>query len=42
MLKTGRAAREDWLLHVVSTKLSAKEQEQLTSAIELLKRLVEP
>jgi DNA-binding MarR family transcriptional regulator len=42
MLKTGRAAREDWLFGVVNTRLSAKEREQLASAIELLKRIVEP
>jgi len=36
-----RAARRDWLFRTLQTKLSAQEQEQLASAIELLSRLLE-
>ena len=40
-IKAGRAAREDWLFRAISTKFSAKEQEKLSGAIELLKRFVD-
>jgi DNA-binding MarR family transcriptional regulator len=38
-LKAGRAAREDWLFRTIQSKLSPAEQEELASAVELLKRL---
>lgn len=41
LIKASRAAREDWLFHVIQTRLAPKEQAQLASTIELLKRLVE-
>ncbi len=40
-IKASRAAREDWLFRGISTKLSADEQTQLASGVELLKRLVD-
>jgi DNA-binding MarR family transcriptional regulator len=40
-IKTGRAAREDWLFRAIRTKLAPAEQAHLASAVELLKRLVE-
>jgi DNA-binding MarR family transcriptional regulator len=39
MIAAGRAARQDWLFRAIQTNLDRKEQEQLASAIELLKRL---
>jgi DNA-binding MarR family transcriptional regulator len=41
MIRTGRAARQDWLLRAIQTKLSAEEQAQLAFALRLLGRLVE-
>jgi len=41
MIKTGRAARQDWLTRMIQARLSAQEQEKLDGAIELLKRIVE-
>ncbi len=41
-IEAGRAARQDWLFRAIQAKLGPEEQEQLTSAVELLKRLVEP
>ena len=41
-IKAGRAAREDWLFRAIQTKLSAQEQAQLATGVELLKRLVDP
>jgi DNA-binding MarR family transcriptional regulator len=40
-IKAGRAAREDWLFRAIQTNLAPKEQEELASAVKLLKRLVE-
>ena len=40
-LQEGRAARQDWLTTTISQKLSAREQEQLQAALELLLRLAE-
>jgi len=40
-LQEGRAARQDWLTARVSQKLSAREQEKLQAALQLLTRLVE-
>jgi hypothetical protein len=40
-IQEGRAARQDWLTTTISKKLSAREQEKLQAALELLTRLVE-
>jgi DNA-binding MarR family transcriptional regulator len=40
-IKAGRAAREDWLFRAIRTKLGPAEQEELATAVKLLKRLVE-
>jgi DNA-binding MarR family transcriptional regulator len=40
-IKAGRAAREDWLFRAIRAKLARAEQEELASAVELLKRLVD-
>jgi DNA-binding MarR family transcriptional regulator len=40
-IRVGRAAREDWLFHVIQKRLSAAEQEQLANGLALLKRLTE-
>jgi DNA-binding MarR family transcriptional regulator len=40
-IQEGRAARQDWLTTTISQKLSAREQEKLQAALELLTRLVE-
>jgi DNA-binding MarR family transcriptional regulator len=40
-IKASRAAGEDWLFHAIRTRLAAREQEELATSIELLKRLVE-
>ncbi|UFZ04049.1 MarR family transcriptional regulator [Bradyrhizobium ontarionense] len=37
----GRAARQDWLSRTIAARLSAAEQQQLGSAITLLRRLVD-
>jgi DNA-binding MarR family transcriptional regulator len=37
----GRAARQDWLTRTIQARLSAKEQDRLAEAVELLKRLVD-
>ena len=42
LIKNGRAARTDWLLKTIETRLSAQEQQQLAAAIKLLNRLVDP
>ena len=42
MIKAHRAAREDWLFRALSTKLAAKELDQLAAGVKLLKRLTEP
>jgi DNA-binding MarR family transcriptional regulator len=41
-IKADRAARQDWLLGAIQTRLAPAEQEQLATAIKLLKRLVDP
>lgn len=41
MLKAGRAARQDWLMRTIETRLSPQEQEKLSGAVDLLKRLVD-
>jgi DNA-binding MarR family transcriptional regulator len=40
-IKTSRAAKEDWLFHALQTKLSSAEQQELATAVELLKRLAD-
>jgi len=40
-VQASRAAREDWLCRTIQTNLSAEEQKQLASAIDLLKRIAE-
>jgi len=42
LIKNGRAARTDWLLKTIESRLSAREQEQLAAAMKLLNRLVVP
>lgn len=42
LIKNGRAARMDWLLKAIQTKLTPQEQDQLAAAIKLLNRLVDP
>lgn len=37
----GRAARQDWLSRTITARLSPAEQQQLASAIVLLRRLVD-
>src|ERR1700722_6761044 len=39
-IKAGRAAREDWLFRAIQSKFSPEEQDELASAVELLKRLM--
>jgi DNA-binding MarR family transcriptional regulator len=41
MIQANRAAKEDWLFRVIQTKLSRAEQEQLATALELLKRIAD-
>jgi len=40
-LRTGRAARQDWLSRTIAAKLSPREQRELAVAVSLLKRLVD-
>jgi DNA-binding MarR family transcriptional regulator len=41
-VKANRAAKQDWLSRNLQTKLTAREQEQLATAVKLLKRLLAP
>jgi DNA-binding MarR family transcriptional regulator len=41
LIKVHRAAKEDWLFRAIQTKLSPAEQEELATALELLKRLTD-
>ena len=41
ILKTGRAAREDWLFRALQTQLAPREREQLAAALKLLSRLAD-
>jgi DNA-binding MarR family transcriptional regulator len=41
ILKTGRAAREDWLVRALHAQLSPREQKQLALAVNLLSRLAD-
>src|SRR5271165_6243721 len=38
LIKSGRAARTDWLLKTIKAKLTAQEKQQLAAAIKLLNR----
>jgi DNA-binding MarR family transcriptional regulator len=40
-LRTGRAARQDWLSRTIAARLSPQEQQELGRAVGLLKRLIE-
>jgi DNA-binding MarR family transcriptional regulator len=42
MIQATRAAREDWLLRAIRTRLTMAEREQLATGVALLGRLVEP
>jgi DNA-binding MarR family transcriptional regulator len=39
IVKTGRAAREDWLFRALQAQLAPREHEQLVAAVKLLNRL---
>ena len=41
-IRAARAAREDWLIRAIRTRLEPEEHEKLAAAIELLERLVGP
>ncbi len=41
LLKEGRAARQDWLASTIQKKLSARDQQKLAAAVDLLARLIE-
>jgi hypothetical protein len=41
LFRTGRAARQDWLMRAIQTKLTPDEQAQLAFALRLLNRLVD-
>lgn len=40
-LRTGRAAREDWLFRALKAQLAPREHEQLAAAVKLLSRLAD-
>lgn len=40
-IEEGRAARQDWLSHVIQNRLSSHEQADLIAAIALLERLLD-
>jgi DNA-binding MarR family transcriptional regulator len=41
LIRSGRAARQDWLLLAIQSRLTPDEQAQLASALRLLSRLVD-
>ena len=41
LVNKGRAARQDWLARTIQARLSPREQDELSAAVELLKRLVD-
>src|SRR5579864_1153819 len=41
LIRTGRAARQDWLLRAIQRELSAEEQAQLALSLRLLGRIVD-
>jgi DNA-binding MarR family transcriptional regulator len=40
-VEEGRSARQDWLSRTIASRLSAQEQDQLATAVDLLARLIE-
>jgi len=40
-IREGRAARQDWLSNVIQARLSPREQEEVASAVALLRRLAD-
>jgi DNA-binding MarR family transcriptional regulator len=40
-LRSSRAARQDWLSRTIAARLSPKEQQELSLAVGLLKRLID-
>jgi DNA-binding MarR family transcriptional regulator len=41
LIRTGRAARHDWLLRAIRTRLTRQEQAQLAASMSLLSRIVD-
>jgi DNA-binding MarR family transcriptional regulator len=41
LIQTSRAAREDWLFRAIRARLTQAEQDELVTAVALLKRLVD-
>lgn len=41
IMKSGRTAREDWLVQALQGQLTAREQEQLAAAVKLLGKLAD-
>ena len=41
MIRASRAAKDDWLFHVIQAKLSPAEQQQIAADLELLKRIAD-
>jgi len=41
MIRSGRAARHEWLLRAINSKLTPQEQAQLKAALGLLSRIVD-
>jgi len=41
ILKTGRAAKEDWLFRALKAQLAPREREQLAGALKLLSRIAD-
>jgi DNA-binding MarR family transcriptional regulator len=41
ILKSGRAAKEDWLFRALQAQLAPREREQLAAAVKLLGKLAE-
>jgi DNA-binding MarR family transcriptional regulator len=41
LIRSGRAARHDWLLKTIQSRLTPQEQAQLAAAMSLLNRLVD-
>jgi DNA-binding MarR family transcriptional regulator len=39
ILRTGRAAKEDWLFRALQAQLTPREQEELAAAVKFLQRL---
>jgi DNA-binding MarR family transcriptional regulator len=41
LIRSGRAARHDWLFRAIQTRLTPQEQQQLAASMKLLNRLVD-